>query len=441
MRHVLHLVLGAWVVLFACTAEEATRVDTPTQPEEDLAWEPDPDAETPAPPIVDPTNQWVKYCEDIDLPDNYKDGNPVYYLRGAELVDAGTEGAVAVYKKGRKLWYKGRAIPRSKKRKGDIMVRAHFKTDEQWRKDNNSEAIMVGNVMAGRGGNALVKAKLHEHRGNFGVRHKRRQDLEAARKAYNAHKYKPERIAKLQRYVDRYKDSGKNKDRVRQALAEIKRRSLYKDNPTFNDFRRWRAGLGYGFVLPYYVHIADPNGPPEMLCDPVVATYVLINKFRDIKRNLIARGVTPHYLNLMNAYGTGGSVRERLCYVDDNGRRRCPDAAKIKRLKKIGVDPYEVPDLGLAGNYRFDGEKEGLNPDERPYARRESSCTKHKSGKPRADHVWEKGACWYDHKPKSQYLEDLREYVDEEMAKIVDKREARAAKRLARKKRKRQAGA
>lgn len=443
MRHVLLLVLSACVASLACTADEATRVTTPTQTEEDVTWEPDPDNEVhePVPQVTDHTIDWSKYCEDIDLPDNYEDGNPIWFLRGAKQVPEGTEGAYLVYKGGRRLWYTGRPLPRHKRRKGDLMVRAHANTDEQWREDNKRKATIVGNVMAGRGGNVLVRGKLHEHRGNFAVRHKRPQDIEAARKAYAAYKYKPERVEYLQKFIAKNDGKQGKREKVRLARAELKRRTLYKDNPSFNDFDRWRAGLGYGFVLPYFVYIMGPNEPPEMLCDPVNATYVLVNKFREIQENLESRGITPHYLNLLNAYGTGGSVKERPCYVAPNGRKRCPDAAKIKRLKKLGVDPYEVPDLGIAGNYRYDGTKERIDPEKRSYAKREKTCTTRKSGAPRADHVWEEGACWYDHKPKSQYLEDLREYVDEEMAKIVGEREARAAKRLAKRQRRSQAGA
>lgn len=397
------------LLLALTTCEDTPVVGTyPEAPQvEEIAWEGDPDAEKPE-PTTPPPLRWAKYCEDIELPDNlpHPDNRPMWWTRN------------------------GRVLPKgAKHRKGDVLVRAHAKTSKQWRQDNKRMATMVGSVMAGHAGSVLVKAKLHENRGNFAARHKRTGDLKAARKAYEAHTYKPERVAFLERFIERYGTTKARRAQVLDAKLELARRTRYKDNPHFKDFRRWRAGLGFGFVPPYYLHILDPNEEPEALCHPVNAAYVLINKMRDIQANLIARGAPGHWLNILKSYGTGGDISPRPCKVESDGTERCRDAAKIARLRRLGVDPFEVPYLGIIGNYHYDGDDEKLDPRSRPYARSEETCTTHNSGKPRQHHMWIGGACWYQHVPNAEYLETLHAYVSAEMVKISEARNARTARR------------
>lgn len=168
-------------------------------------------------------------------------------------------------------------------------------------------------------------------------RHRLNPDQEAAYTAWQRFRHTD---AREQHYRDIMKKSSA-KDGTNdfwKAKAALHRTLVYKDNPTYEARWRWSTGYGlYGMQPIYHVKRWDRNAPPEILCDPVVATVTAVWAARTIRDNCVSMGFPGTYETVNRGYSSGH------CKLR-------PGWSKYfqRRAERAGLDASELAQLGKA---------------------------------------------------------------------------------------------
>lgn len=136
-------------------------------------------------------------------------------------------------------------------------------------------------------------------------RHRLNPDMEAAYSAWQRFRYTESRERRY-RDIMRTHSAKDGTDDFWKAKAGLKRISVYKDNPTYEAMWRWSTGYGlYGMQPIYHVKRWDPNAPPEILCDPVVATVTAVWAARQIRDTCSSMGFPGTYETVNRGYSSG----------------------------------------------------------------------------------------------------------------------------------------
>ena len=207
-------------------------------------------------------------------------------------------------------------------------------------------------------------------------RHVLPADVRAAVEAWGSHLYTPERMDKAEGAIEDYtrkraawlKVVGKWKARIKNlepgterykraqkklkkaqenfakggkgaalARAWYRRMLVYKDNPTYKSEWRWRAGYGlYGMQPVFHLKRWDPKAPPEVLCDPVIASVVAVWSARRARNTCVATGQGDSY-EAVNRGFSRGQCDKFIPYRDKAFR---------KRAERLGIEFTESAQLG-----------------------------------------------------------------------------------------------
>lgn len=159
-------------------------------------------------------------------------------------------------------------------------------------------------------------------------RHQLNPDMEAASVAWGKYRYSESRESELMAIAP-------GAAGYWEAKAELDRRSVYKNNPTYEASWRWATGYGlFGAQPVYHLKRWDPTEAPEILCDPVVATITAIWAARSVKSVCSSTGYGDTYEAVNRGYSTG--------HCEPNSR---PGLFK-KRAERIGLDHTAPAQLG-----------------------------------------------------------------------------------------------
>lgn len=130
------------------------------------------------------------------------------------------------------------------------------------------------------------------------TRAKRKRD--AAAPGTPEHQAALDKIAELN---TQFKRAERKISGARNRLRKIK---VYKDNPTFGAAWRWGNGYGlYGHQPVYFVGRWDKNAPPEILCDPIVATIVQVWSVRQGQGVCMGTGYEGTYEDVNRIFSSG----------------------------------------------------------------------------------------------------------------------------------------
>ncbi len=136
-----------------------------------------------------------------------------------------------------------------------------------------------------------------------------------------------------------------------------------RQNPYFQDPKRWMFGLGLGGLnISYHLVKFDRMAPPEILCDPVINAMVQIV----IARNAVHKYKAQNFAEIQAIYAgrkyydDRGRVRPlscaRGCPKDTDAKQRARarkgDAMILKRCKARGLDCLKKPQLGSKLNLK-----------------------------------------------------------------------------------------
>lgn len=136
-------------------------------------------------------------------------------------------------------------------------------------------------------------------------RHRLSPDREAAYSAWQRFRHTDYKEAGYRRTMKRSSAKDGTKD-FWVAKAALSRILVYKDNPTYEARWRWSTGYGlYGMQPIYHVKRWDPNAPPEILCDEVVATVTAIWAARQIRDTCVSQGYPGTYETVNRGYSSG----------------------------------------------------------------------------------------------------------------------------------------
>ena len=115
-------------------------------------------------------------------------------------------------------------------------------------------------------------------------------------------------------------------------------------NAHFPDYLRWAdGGLGlYAFHPAYHLFRWDPAAPPEVLCDPVIATVVAIRLARFAVHKLQART----WLDVHRVFGGRRPLANASTATLEG-----PDRAFVERAKAYRLNPFAKPRLGKLLSY------------------------------------------------------------------------------------------